>query len=373
MHGGEGKSSFINLVEYNLRQEDDCIIIKFNPRFSKTSQRIQEDFFALFYKTLSRYDSRFSTSFIEYLYLIDAISGRSILISLHPRIFHDKNYLEKEINDAIRCISKKIIVIVENFDRLLFDEMVEIFKLIDGNASFNNVVFLTAYDKKHVQQVLNVCYSQEGDRYADKFFNVEWQVPIRPYAKILKILKDSISKKVSASDDEIKYYSSVLDLNIGLIQKYLPTLRDVKRFTNIFVFRYQEMKDDVDFCDFFLLYLIRYKYNHEYIELSQQKYITESSRRFMLNVDDNSKPNSYEILSLLFGREGIDKCESINNINSFEFYFFEHQYFHLKPRELNDVINSKEFKLKIENIKERNLIGDLTLYLNINSKTVSTK
>lgn len=43
------------------------------------------------------------------------------------------------------------------------------FKLIEGNASFPNTVFITAYDKKQINNVISDKYADELSLFSDKF------------------------------------------------------------------------------------------------------------------------------------------------------------------------------------------------------------
>ena len=152
---GDGKSSFINLMEEKFLQNKDLfIVIRFNPRYS-TNDKIQSAFFEELYSELSKYDSRFKSSFNDYLRVIDVMTDNKYLSAFFQSstLFNRVNE-KSRINGAIRRLKKRVIVIIEDLDRLTGDEIVEVFKLIDGNAAFDNLIFISAYDKGRINSLL---------------------------------------------------------------------------------------------------------------------------------------------------------------------------------------------------------------------------
>ena len=171
----------------------------------------------------------------------------------------DKKSAKEKLSNALKYLPKKVIIIIEDFDRLLADEIIEIFKLIDGNASFPNVIFLTAYDKKHVAKMISEKYQNEESPFSDKFFNLEVVVPIRPYRKLHTYLSKWLLDGIRIKEEERDVYRSILDNYETLLSKFLLNLRDVKRFLNLFIKEYVPLKEEVNFEDFFLLTIIKFK------------------------------------------------------------------------------------------------------------------
>ena len=71
---GMGKTSYLNILS-NYFDKDSYIILRFNPRHSISSDNIQTDFFNLLFSTLGRYDSRFNSTFKDYLKAINIIDN----------------------------------------------------------------------------------------------------------------------------------------------------------------------------------------------------------------------------------------------------------------------------------------------------------
>lgn len=323
---GGGKSSFLNLLEKELRATQKYIIIKFNPRHSYRAENIQEDFFNALFAELKVYDFRFSSSFKDYLKAIDVINeNKFVKFLFNTHKTWDREYEKGKINEAITRMPKRIIIIIEDFDRLLANEIIEIFKLIDGNASFKKMIFITAFDKQHVNRIVRKAYPKERAFFSDKFFNLEVLVPLRPYDKLLSFLKEKLFEKIEATIEQKEKYNQFLEEHKNIIRKYLPTLRDIKRFLNLFMNHYEPFYTEILFTDFFLLYLIKYRNLEEYMKLYEGEYVSLSNiyNLAQYTVNKDLQTESKDVLEILFPNESVCQFRAINNVNAFNGYFYE--------------------------------------------------
>ena len=246
---------------------------------------------------------------------------------------------EKEkLNDLISQIDKRIVIVIEDFDRLLADEIIEVFKLIDGNASFTNFIFITAYDKKHINKIIGETYSNEEAFFSDKFFTIEVPIPKRPYDKIFNYLIETLTDKLHIRKEEVEKYEIVLANHIEVLKKYLTTLRDVKRFLNLFIRSYQQVEGEVEFRDYFLIRIIQYKNEEEYVKLYKKEYFTEFlPSEFKLK--ENLNAETEEIIRELFNKD--KSLTSINNHTMFDRYFYNSVYGTLKITEMEKLLDEE--------------------------------
>lgn len=374
---GTGKTSYLNLLEYYLKeiektQEKELFtIIRFNPRHSSNSESIQEDFFENLFSELKKHDSRFSYSFKDYLKAINVISSYKLvpfLLEIH-KIWNKESEKEK-VNRAITRLGKRIIVIIDDFDRLLSDEIIEVLKLIDGNASFNNMIFITAYDKKHINKIIGDKYYNEGSFFSDKFFTTEIQVPLVPYPILHKYLKTELLNANFVSAESRMQYDVFLDTNANILEQYFTTLREIKRFINLFIEQFKHVQGEVEFGDYFLLYLIKFAQFDEYSNLHQKKYL-EATPNGYYTLDKNNRldeTNSKlkEILKLLFSKEESDsKIRSINQITAFEIYFYNSVGNRLSMRDMDETlkIERKEAIKRIDQYKDKKQLSEFISFL----------
>lgn len=321
---GSGKSSYLNLLEQSL-DRNKFIIVKFNPRHSLNACTIQEDFFHELFSTLKKYDSRFSNSFKEYLKAINIISENKFLssfMSVHE--VWNKEDEKNKINRALERLGKRVVVFTDDFDRLLREEIMEVLKLIDGNASFSNMIFITAYDKEHLNSLLDSVYKESSTPFSEKFFSAEIQLPFRPYSRILNYLMGEISGLSKKGENFNLKEKEQLE---PLLSRTLPTFRHAKRFLNQFKWQYDVVKKEVLLKEYFLLHLIKYKWYQKYIKLKRHEYF----KKDLFGIIEKGHPDFrgghnkdlLEILCRLFTETPVSDVRSIKNSRAFDIYFQE--------------------------------------------------
>lgn len=352
---GGGKSSFLNLIREQIN-EDEFEIVYFVPRDSKSVQTIQEDFFSMIACVLAKYDSRCSHIMKDYMASLQLIDNRSIverLLSLY-RIW-DKDSLKDSIKESFAALKKRVLVIIDDFDRLSKEEILEVLKLIDGNAAFTNLIFLTAYDKEQVNRTLGETYKTSDACFVDKFFDVEFAIPFRPYIYIAEYMEETLCKQLNISEGKRDDIQRVIAKQTFIFKEYIPTLRDAKRYINQVMLDYRHIKGEVNIQDFLLLQLIKYRYPELYKNIYRQKYLTIKHRydisllflkeEYVNDTDKNNKEYKIlPVLKLLFpNSETIlpNIYRHIYQTNSFYNYFTNQTY--SAPR-----ISEMEMLFKIE-------------------------
>lgn len=339
---GTGKSSFVNFVVELLKKHKYEIIV-FNPRNSKNSASIQEDFFNTMSYRLRRYGIGIRLMVWRYMEALNVIVEKSWISKLLSivKIFN-KEDIKKELDRTILSLPTRVVIVIDDLDRLGKEELVEVFKLIGGNATFKNVIYITAFDKSYVLNTLNV---SSGRTYTDKFFNIEIPVPIKPYPMQQNILLDILKDNRVLNEQNQRCAEQILENNYTLFEKYLPSIRDQKRYMNLFVYDYNSTGEFVNLKDFFLLTLLKYVdgslyyklYKKEYLEPVQSKQTAntnKSSGKLCFNGDETIP--CHDILSLLFPKTpDFYRGNRIFRPEVFNFYFENRIY----KREIEDYFN----------------------------------
>ena len=375
---GSGKSSFLNLLKFHIEENlvtknKKFLILEFNPSNSKTKELIQEDFFSLLYSKLAPYDFRFSSvikDYLEAINIIDAHPAIKILSKTHNLWDgHDKKGL---IEQSIRRRWQKVIVFIEDFDRMLRPEIIEVFKLINGTANFKNFVFITAFDKTRVNALLYDLADNDESKsltgcYADKFFNHELNLPIRPYQMILDYIKRSLNSTIFNNTDI--NISQLLMERESELKQCIPTLRDAKRFINQFCLCYHNVDGEVDVEDYLLLSLIKYRYPDEYQKLASLQNAMDllvsplqMGDEYKLK-EEYTKFNSSKILEDLFLKKN-PTFRSIRMTDAFQIYFHEHVYGHFTIKEMSVILNPEGPWIKfLSELQDRTQASDVYNFL----------
>lgn len=372
---GFGKTSFINCIVNQLEKEKDKIeVLVFNPRTSKSVATIQEDFFTQFTCILSKYDSRCSHVIKDYMSALQLIDNRGLVEkAIHFYRVWNKVDLKDSIKKTLKLIPKKVLVVIDDFDRLSKDEILEVLKLIDSNAAFPNIFFLTAYDKKQVNKYFGDKGNTEDACFVDKFFNLEFAIPLRPYIYISRFIEGELKKKFPANDDQEIKFNDIVTRFQYLFRQYVPTLRDAKRYINQFALDYREVEGDVNLREFILVQLIKYRFPEEYKQLYKTAYIEEKKLIapgiFVQKESIPEDTKSLSILQRIFPKEANsveDSYRHIYSIQSFQNYFINQISGTLRIREMNKVFTENindAYKLIDHWLEEKESTNSIIDYL----------
>lgn len=371
---GIGKTSFQNMVVKELGTAE-FEVMSFNPRDSKACENIQEDFFSHLSCVLAKYYGRCNGTVKKYMASLLLIDNRGIFerfVNFY-RIWN-KDSLKNAIEKYIKTLPKRLLVVIDDFDRLSKDEIEEVLKLIDSNAAFNNLVFLTAYDKNQVNKIFGDTYQTSDACFVDKFFNLEYSIPIRPYSYLSKYLEDSLINQIQASVEEEDEIRRSVNNNVKLYNDYLPTLRDVKHFINQIVIDYSNVRGEVDVNEYLLLHLVKYKYPERYkaiyrFEFTERGIASGHPNIIYLKKCIDKKLDIYPILEKLFQTDSSSiECyyRHIFEYKSFEYYFVNQMFGVLKINEMVKLLYERfdEACIRIDKwIVDENKRNDLYEYL----------
>ena len=319
---GRGKSSFINLLRKRL-EEDGGIIVSFNPRGSKSVSSIPEDFFDAFEKELSRHYLGFGlllARYTKHLGLLNQYEWTRPLGSLLTLVLPGKE--QEAVNRTLRELGKRVYVLLDDLDRLSGEEILEVLKLMDRNASFSNTVFIVAYDKVYVNNVLKK-YLDHGlnHSFIDKY--ISWEIPLPESDKgmLERLMKIEFLMKVKDASSDV--YEAIRrgwkEVGSTVIES-LNSVRDLKRYFNLMIPRYNVMKSVVNPDECFLLYLLCYKDFGVYTALNSGRLLEldVSSQTYVLAPNFEAElghlsqwEGTKGILERLFSSKGKERCEDV--------------------------------------------------------------
>lgn len=260
---GMGKSSLFTIFEEELEKKEHTLVYTFYPRSSASVQEIQQDFFDGFADTLSKHHTgvrRVIKLYQEALQIID-ITWLSRIFSLFSSLTAEAG--KERVNEIIKETGDRIFVLVDDLDRLTAPEILEVMKLIDRNGDFINTIFITAYDKDYINEVLkNHLKMGEKTDYSDKYFSYEFALPVQTASELNKLARRQIQQSVGVDGIDVEYKDELIkqwdEIGAEIVVK-LHTIRHVKRFMNLLLSRYVKVRDDVNFKDFAYVTLLRYK------------------------------------------------------------------------------------------------------------------
>ncbi|UPO98415.1 KAP family NTPase (plasmid) [Cetobacterium somerae] len=252
---GSGKTSILNIIEKELENKK-INVFKFNPwNFSIRKQLVSDFFeqFSLFVGSRSNVKEALkevSKSLMKISYILKPITtiagvvpivgnitkGVEELGNSYEKISNtiDLESIKKGVEKALGDGDEKIIIFIDDLDRLLDSEICEVLQFVKGIGDLKNIIYILAYDKQIVINSLDKVTSNKGEEYLKKIVQIQMELPIITSTKIGFLFKDEIEKlfkkQISKmSEDELEYLCEVFEE----ILIHLPkTMRDLKRIMN---------------------------------------------------------------------------------------------------------------------------------------------
>lgn len=180
--------------------------------------------------------------------------------------FEEKSVLslKKDLQKTLKERDKKLLVIIDDIDRLSQSEMRQIFKLVKINTDFPNTIYVLSFDEKVVACNLEEQSGVSGRDYLNKIVQISFNVPHVKQHKINEFLLKEIDRVLSTlPPTKEKYYTKIyyLDIYNSGFKKFFRTIRDVKRFLNSLEFNislmHKEYSMEVNPIDFIAIESIR--------------------------------------------------------------------------------------------------------------------
>ncbi len=323
---GLGKTSFINLIKRKLKPED-IIEINFNAWNYHSPKAITKEFFEVVQEAIRPYHSSVSRLLIQYSNKLVEINSNTITQSIQATVssvvgFESISSLHKEINEAIKSIDKKIIIYIDDLDRLDTDEIIEVIRLIRNTANFRNTFFIAAYDRNYVVNALKEYNPYKKEEFLEKIFQLEVTLP---YFK-KEILRYELAKKLKTqlSDEfHLEIDSAIIGSAASIpayLDDWLDSMRDVTRLANAITLNINRLNKNVDFSDFIQIELLRLKYPSVY-ELLFRKTLS-----FLETISENHDKKFYYRLKVLSENEQKDISDEGKLYKTYFERFLNHNY-----------------------------------------------
>lgn len=318
---GSGKTSLVNLVEKEIQNKVE--VMRFNPWLVADLHQVVKLFFDELITVLSRlsFDAKWNEQIKKDIKtLVSVIAPENVSVStgvlsatwkLKPKSSPSKTQsleaIKKSINGYLQGLHKKIVIIIDDIDRLTDKETEFIFRLVKGIADFDNVIYLLLYDKEIVARSLETFKKESGERYLEKIVQYPLCVPKPHHVTLHGVLFKKLDAVLARAKedgqkvffDKYKWEHVIRDI----LPKYILTMRDVYLLEGTLSFEYPIIAQDVNFTDFFLLSLLKIKNNRLYSEIRDEfsQCVLDPSWRLL---DEDKIKKEFEAMSqkhLVFG------------------------------------------------------------------------
>ena len=218
---GSGKTSFLNLIKGDMQNykkyKNKFITVKYNPWDFKEDKIIGLDLL----KTISHEIANEKELQEKFKGLMASLQGMNqspwykVIPYFLSGFSKEKsiNEYRKEIGDTLGLKGQKLVIFLDDLDRLDGDEILEVFKTIRNSFDIANTFFILGFDIEYITDQIKdkVKRNDQNVRsleYLDKIFQMRLSMPSNTDIEFSKILSENITAlfkvKTSFSHENIK-------------------------------------------------------------------------------------------------------------------------------------------------------------------------
>jgi len=282
---GEGKTSVLNMIVEELdRHSETVTYIRFNPwRFGDDAQLLHGFFSLLAEKlasSLKTKTEKASKAIEKYGEALAPLTKAASVFTLNidfasvlTKLASSKSSVDLEeyklrVEEVLQKSTKRIVILMDDIDRLDESEIQVVFRLVKLSADFPNTAYVLAFDEDRVSAALAKRYGdmQGGRSFLEKIVQVPLLLPptskqarrtlaLEGFESALKLAG------VELSNDENRRLGDIFD---KAFLDRISTPRLAKRFGNALTFALPMVAGEVDIVDLIFLEAIRTFYPELY-------------------------------------------------------------------------------------------------------------
>lgn len=308
---GCGKTSIINLVDNNLKKfnkkkskdEKEFRLIKFNPWYFSNRNTIIIHFFDILKEGCK--DENVSVEIFDCISRLKDKLCNEISITYDGGSFnihyfnHDHDLVMQDSFISIKNrlielfydLNFKIVVSIDDIDRLADNEIQQIFSLVKILADFPNIIYILSFDKNVALRALNNLQVYSPEKFLEKIIQIPILVPEITKTRLDLVVKDQLEPIFEESNKvEEDKFSKIF----SIIRPFFTNIRDLKRYMNLLKFYLNQFLDEINVGDFFIMIAIQLFEEEIYLKIKENK--------SLLIYDDNFEEENSEIKSKIYNR-----------------------------------------------------------------------
>ncbi len=302
-----------------------------------------------------------------------------------------------KMDKAIQTSSKKVVVFIDNIDRLDKSQVVEIFRLLSTIADYAGITYILPFDKDYVCSAVegNLPPNQSGSEYIEKIIQIPIHLPMlsrstldKAFTTLVAGLFEEYSVKISK--EEIGRFQSLYYYHE--INKYLQSPRNINQIINALRFMLPTKLGEVNVIDLIILEIIRVFDEPFYEKIRDSRNMLIQNKNSLsgsYTFDDEHKErksdiekvfdaNSLTIVKQLFpfvgeiynsaSAENYDSLRRAQRLGS-EYYF---DRFFSSLDEINDVSDQKILQL-LNNSEDKQAIDKNMVNINLQNIDIALR
>ena len=317
---GNGKTSFLYMMKEHIeaKNADDVVIMSFHPWKYGKSSNLTYLFFEELSKALAPYSTIFSRDIIRYARSVSSIENStmkflgSILGCLVPQTVEEQY---EDLKKKISNMQRKIVVFIDDIDRLGANEIEELFRLVRNTSNLPSMYFVMAYDKKYVVDTLKNMFPSHSLSYTEKILQEEFFLSIIKGNELKAVLREKLSAFLDS--EEMEQVDKLLNrelFNSIDVFDYLENIRDIKRLANALQLHLIKLHGEIDICDYIILEILRQQYPFVLALIIDRKndiLLLNNRGKYVCFNGENGPEEKNEILAKMYPFKGFNILEYI--------------------------------------------------------------
>ena len=265
---GDGKTSVLNFIESALSSDPKIVCVRFNPWLFSDEVTMLKNFFGDLARAVDRSLETRSERAGEILRKVAPLAelvpqgstvGAVGELLAGPTLEKLRDRLEKTLLEE----GKRVVVIMDDIDRLDKSEIQTLFRLVKLSADFQYTAYILAFDVDIVAAALQERYpnadSTAGRAFLEKIIQVPLALPRIPERVLRDFCFDGVnaalrSAQMDVVEEEARRFSLAFQ---GGLLPCLRTPRLAKRYANLLSFSLPLLQGEVNIVDLMLLEGVR--------------------------------------------------------------------------------------------------------------------
>lgn len=345
---GSGKSTIINFIEHFIEKynetsakEAQVLIFRFNPWIFSGAKDLTVTFLSQLRARLRMRDvSKKLKKCANKLELLENIlsvatpvvkfipgasevieTGKNIISGMKnvagstSKVLHqDLHHIKDDIVKQLQNQKGKVLIIIDDLDRLLDEEVKNLMKMIKAVCDFPQTIYLLACDSKKVAGSLGSS-NTDGHNYLEKIVQCTFNIPPPSRDKLNKLFLQNLEQIFELSQNKDLLFDKIEWGNLFYegISPCFKTPRNVKTLINSIKVHYPVVQDEVNITDFVGVQALRVFYpkaytiidnNSEFLTGGTYGYDSEvkRARDFYENLHKQVQEEDLEYFKMLMSR-----------------------------------------------------------------------
>lgn len=258
---------------------------------------------------------------------------------------------KKAIVDLLEKQKDRILIVIDDIDRLNNDQIRQVFQLVTAVANFPNVTYLLSFDKEIVVNALAEVQKGNGDEYLEKVVQMPISLPDVQREDIKEILYARLR------DIQRPYTADLFDENDWKLnyeyyfEPYVKNIRDINRLCNAVSFKYGALALDVHFLDLVGITVLELfvPKAYEWVKNHREMLLGSYGDRYALMRGFDERDTEDELASYLGASENEERIHEVNQLIERLFPNYKvkkNRHVYRYPYRNSDVISSHRIGIK---------------------------